>query len=62
MRTLFLIQYFVVQAILDFGARLYGVSELSKHLSECLIRMWKTQKMEAGPISFTKDENIWGIV
>ncbi len=27
--------------ILDFGVRLYGVSELSKHLSKCLPRMRK---------------------
>ncbi len=31
-------------AILDFGVRLYGGSELSKHLSKCLLRMRKTQK------------------
>ncbi len=28
-------------AILDFGACLYGGSERSKHLSKCLLRMWK---------------------
>ncbi len=32
-------------AILDFGVRLYGGSELSKHLSKCLIRMRKMQKI-----------------
>ncbi len=31
-------------AILDFGVRFYGGSELSKHLSKCLPRMRKTQK------------------
>ncbi len=31
-------------AILDFGVRLYGGSELSKHLSKCLLRMQKTPK------------------
>ncbi len=31
-------------AILDFGVRLYGCSELSKHLSKCLPRMRKTLK------------------
>ncbi len=30
-------------AILDFGVRFYGGSELSKHLSKCLPRMRKTQ-------------------
>ncbi len=33
-------------AILDFGVRLYGDSELSKHLSKCLLRMRKTEKIE----------------
>ncbi len=36
--------------ILDFGVRLYGGSELSKHLSKCLPRMRKTQKIEPEPI------------
>ncbi len=31
-------------AILDFGVRLYGGSELSKHLSKCLLRMRKMHK------------------
>ncbi len=36
-------------AILDFGVRLYGGSELSKHLSKCLLQMRKTQKIEPDP-------------
>ncbi len=32
--------------ILDFGVRLYGGSELSKHLSKCLPWMRKTQKIK----------------
>ncbi len=36
-------------AILDFGVCLYGGSELSKHLSKCLLRMRKTQKIEPDP-------------
>ncbi len=36
--------------ILDFGVRLYGGSELSKHLSKFLPRMRKTQKIEPEPI------------
>ncbi len=31
-------------AIPDFGVRWYGGSELSKHLSKCLLRMRKTEK------------------
>ncbi len=31
-------------AILDFGVRFYGGSELSKHLSKCLPRMRKNAK------------------
>ncbi len=38
--------------ILDFGIRLYGGSELSKHLSKCLLRLLKTQKIEPGQIFF----------
>ncbi len=38
--------------ILDFGIRLYGGSELSKHLSKCLPWMRKTQKIEADPNFF----------
>ncbi len=30
-------------AILDFGVRLYGGSELSNHLSKCMLRMQKTK-------------------
>ncbi len=37
-------------AILDFGIRLYGGFELSKHLSKCLLWMQKTQKIEPDPI------------
>ncbi len=33
-------------AILDFAARFYGGSELSKHLSKCLPWMQKTSKIE----------------
>ncbi len=36
-------------AILDFGVRLYGGSELSKHLSKCLPQM---QKIEPDPNFF----------
>ncbi len=42
-------------AILDFGIRLYGGSELSKHLSKCLLRMRKTN-------FFLTDENFRGSV
>lgn len=41
-----------------FDARLYDVSELSK----CLLRMWKSQKIERGPNSFMTDKNIRGSV
>ncbi len=34
-------------AILDFGVRLYGGSELSNHLPKCLLRMRKTQNNES---------------
>ncbi len=37
--------------ILDFGVRLYGGSELSKHLSKCLLRM---QKIERHPNFFCR--------
>ncbi len=36
-------------SILDFGVPLYGGSELSKHLSKCLLRMRKTQDIETNP-------------
>ncbi len=41
-------------AILDFGVRLYGDSELSKHLSKCLLMMKKKKKKkkELNPIPF----------
>ncbi len=39
-------------AILDFGVRFYGGSELSKHLSKCLPRMRKTQKIKHDPNFF----------
>ncbi len=48
--------------ILDFGVRLYGGSELSKHLSKCLLRMWKTQKIEPDPIFFMMDKSFGGSV
>ncbi len=32
-------------AILDFGFLLYGGSELSKHLSKCLLQMRKMEKI-----------------
>ncbi len=35
--------------ILDFVVCLYGGSEWSKHLSMCLLRMRKTQKIESIP-------------
>ncbi len=49
-------------AILDFGIRFYGGSELSKHLSKCLPRMWKMQKIEPDPNFFMMDENFRGSV
>ncbi len=49
-------------AILDFGVRLYGGSELSKHLSKCLLRIRKTQKIEPDPNFFLTDENFGGSV
>ncbi len=42
-------------SILDFGDRLYGGSELSKHLLKCLLRMRKMQKIEHDPIFFMTD-------
>ncbi len=44
-------------AILDFGVRLYGGSELSKRFSKCLLRMRKMQQIEPYPNFFFKDEN-----
>ncbi len=49
-------------AILDFGVRLYGGSELSKPLSKCLPRMRKMQKIEPDPNFFMTDENFGGSV
>ncbi len=49
-------------AILDFGVRLYGGSELSKHLSKCLLRMQKMQKIEPDPNFFMTDESFGGSV
>ncbi len=49
-------------AILDFGVRLYGGSELSKHLSKCLPRMRKTQKIEPDLNYFITDKNFEGSV
>ncbi len=49
-------------AILDFGVRFYGGSELSKHLSKCLPRMRKTQKIKPDPNFFMMDENFGGSV
>ncbi len=48
-------------AILDFGVRLYGGSELSKHLSKCFLRMRKMQKTEPDP-NFMMDESFRGSV
>ncbi len=45
-------------AILHFGVRFYGGSELSK----CLPRMRKTQKIEPDPNFFMTDENFGGSV
>ncbi len=42
-------------AILDFGIRFYGGSELSKHLSKC-------KKIEPEPNKFLTDENFGGSV
>ncbi len=49
-------------AILDFGVHLYGGSELSKHLSKCLQRMRKTEKIKPDPNFFMMDENFGGSV
>ncbi len=50
-------------AILDFGIRLYGGSELSKHLSKCLPWMRKMQKIEPDFFFlFITDENFGGSV
>ncbi len=46
----------------DFGVRLYGGSELSKHLSKCLLQMRETQKIEPNPNFFMTDENFGGSV
>ncbi len=43
--------------ILDFGVRFYGGSVLSKHLSKCLPRMLKRQKIEPDPNFIMTDEN-----
>ncbi len=50
-------------AILDFGVRLYGGSELSKHLSKCLLRIQKTQnksnwKSNWNTLSYTPIQSI----
>ncbi len=52
----------LIVAILDFGVRLYGGSELSKHLSKCLLRMRKTKKIEPDMNFFMMDENFGGSV
>ncbi len=44
-------------AILDFGIRLYGGSELSKQLSKCLLQVRKTQKIAPGPNFFMTAES-----
>ncbi len=49
-------------ATLDFGVRLYGGSELSKHLSKCLLQMRKTQKIEPDPKKIMTDESFGGSV
>ncbi len=49
-------------SILDFGVPLYGGSELSKHLSKCLLRMRKTQDIETDPNFFMTDETFGGRV
>ncbi len=49
-------------AILDFGVRLYGGSELLKHLSKCLLGMRKMQKIEPDQNFFMTDENFGGSV
>ncbi len=48
--------------ILDFGVRLYGGSELLKHLSKSLLRMRKTDKIEPDLNCFMTDENFGGSV
>ncbi len=50
-------------AILDFGVRLYGDSELSKHLSKCFPRMRKKRKKIEPDLNFIMtDENFRGSV
>ncbi len=49
-------------ATLDFGVRLYGGSEQSKHLSNCLLRMRKTEIIEADPNFFMTGGNFGGSV
>ncbi len=41
-----------IVVVLDFGVRLYGGSELSKHFSKYLPRRRKTPKIEPDPIFF----------
>ncbi len=47
--------------ILDFAVRLYGGSEVSKHLSKCF-KMPKTEKVKPDPKIFMTDENFRGSV
>ncbi len=49
-------------AILDFGVCLYGGSELSKHLSQCLLRKQKTKKNKTDPKNFYDEFFLWGSV
>ncbi len=46
------LQCFLLQDEVDFGVRLYGSSKLSKHLSKCLLRMRKMQRIETDSIIF----------
>ncbi len=47
-------------AMLYFGIRLYGGSELSKHLSKCLPRMRKTHLTRSN-FFFMSDENFGAV-
>ncbi len=60
---LFKVYFRMSAAQFEFGVRLYGGSERSKHLSKCILRKRKTPKIEPDPISFIMtDENFGGSV
>ncbi len=49
----------LIIAILDFGVRFYGGSELTKHLSKCLLRMCKTEKNQTRSEFFCDGQKFW---